>query len=128
MEYVFIDFLGRVTALLYYLLFEDNGLYEEEKSTWLFPIDIITRIIFSNIILKTKIYKHHYISLIIIIIGFIPLFFIGILNLDNWILIIFYVLRRLAYCIGDILTKRLFTRELILPQSLMLYKGIFALI
>ena len=122
-----IDFLGRATALIYYL-FGNIDTYEEEKNTWLFPIDVISRIIFSKIILKTKIYKHHYISLILIIIGFIPMFFIGILNLNKWILIIFYVLRRLAFCIGDILTKRLFEKELILPQNLMLYKGIFALI
>ena len=41
---------------------------------YLFTLDILFRYLFSRIILKTKIYKHHLVSMIICIIGF--LFFV----------------------------------------------------
>ena len=124
----FIDFAGRAASLIYYLTSNDYTLCKESKNTWLIPIDIIGRLIFSKVILNQKIHRHHYVSLIIILLGFLSMFYIGIKTLDNSYYIIFFILKRLAFAIGDALTKKLFMKEFILPQNLMFYQGSFDLI
>ena len=83
------------------------------------PIEVICRIIFSKIVLNLRIYKHHIVSFIIIIIGFILLSFIRIdilKEINNiWIDILFIALKSIAYSIGDTLSKKILTKELILP-------------
>ena len=128
-----IDFLGRAASLIYYFIFDDNSLSLESKNTWLIIMDLIFRILFSKWILQEKIYKHHLMSLFFLIIGYISMIYSGIYLLNHskvgkWYYIIFSILRRLAFSIGDTLTKKLFAEEFILPQILMFYKGIFALI
>ena len=121
------DFLGRVNSLVYFLLFKDTAIFQTEINAWILSLDVILRIIFSRLILKTKIYKHHYMSLIILIIGYIPLYYIGMKNLkDNWKPMISYAISRLSFCIGDVFTKKLFDTGLLLPHNVMLYKGCFA--
>ena len=122
-----IDFLGRANSLVYYLLFEDVAIFQGEINAWILPIEMICRIIFSRLILKTKIYKHHYmLSLIILIIGYIPIYYIGMKNLNNWEAMISFAISRLSFCIGDVFTKKLFDTGLLLPHNVMLYKGCFA--
>ena len=121
-----IDLIGRSCSFVYYLLFEDK--IDREETIGLFSSEMIFRTIFSQLILKTKLYKHHYMSIIIIIIGYLPLLIFGIVNLVDWKIIIFFLLRCLAFSIGDNFTKLLFTKEFLLPQDVMLYKGFFALL
>jgi hypothetical protein len=123
-----IFFVGRSASLIYYVISDDYTLCKESKNTWLIPIDIIGRLIFSKVILNQKIHRHHYLSLIIILLGFLSMFYIGIKTLDNSYYIIFFILKRLAFGIGDILAKKLFIKEFILPQNLMFYQGSFDLI
>ena len=121
-----IEFLARANSFIYYLLFEDETIFQGEINAWILPIDRISRIIFSRLIPKTKIYRHHYISLIILIIGYIPIYYIGMNNLNNWKAMISSLISRLSFCITDIFAKKLFDTGLLLPHNVMLYKGIFA--
>ena len=124
--YVFIisifNFLGSSIEYFYYLI-SDTKL-KKENFEWLISVDIITRIIFSKIILKTRLYKHHIISLIIFVIGFLPLSFCGFINsLNFYILLVFF--RNVLYALGDIFSKILLTKKFVLPQYLIFWKGIF---
>ena len=125
-----IDFFGRAVNLIYYLLFDDDTICKESNNTFLIHIDIICRIILSKLILKNKIHKHHLLSLIILLIGFISMFYAGYnlleSNINNWYYIIFFILKRVVFSLGDVLTKLMFTKIFILPQSLMFIKGISA--
>ena len=47
-------------------------------------------------------------------------------NINNWYYIIFFILKRVVFSLGDVLTKLMFTKIFILPQSLMFIKGISA--
>jgi len=124
--YVFIisifNFLGSSIEYFYYLI-SDTKL-KKENFEWLISVDIITRIIFSKIILKTRLYKHHIISLIIFVIGFLPLTLCGFINsLNFYILLVFF--RNVLYALGDIFSKILLTKKFVLPQYLIFWKGIF---
>ncbi len=125
-----IDFFGRAVSLIYYLIFDDDTICKESNNTFLIHIDIICRIIFSKLILKYKIHRHHWLSIIILIIGFISMFYAGFAlledNINNCYYIIFFVLKRMAFSLGDVFTKIIFNTELILPQSIMFAKGISA--
>jgi hypothetical protein len=127
-----IDFIGRAIPLIYYLLFNDYTLCQERNNTCLIHIDVILRIILSRLILNERIHRHHCLSLIILIIGFISMIYSGFEqlkeNISHWQYIIFFILRRLAFCLGDVFTKIIFIKEFILPQSIMFYKGISAFI
>jgi hypothetical protein len=127
-----IDFIGRATPLAYYLLFNNYTLCQEKNNTCLIHIDVIFRIILSRLILNERIHRHHCLSLIILIIGFISMIYSGFEqlkeNISHWQYIIFFILRRLAFCLGDVFTKIIFIKEFILPQSIMFYKGISAFI
>ena len=64
--------------ILYFLIFHDNKILQIDQIEWLIPIEILARIIFCKYILNIKLYKHHKISIIMCIIGFI---FFGITGL-----------------------------------------------
>ena len=125
--YIFIisifNLLGSSIELFYYLFYEEQ--INKENFEWLISVDIITRIIFSKIILKTRLYKHHFISLVIFFIGFLPMTIFGILNPDNYLYIFLVFIKNTLYAIGDIFSKILLTEKFVLPHYLIFWKGIF---
>ena len=65
-----LDFLGRNYVCFFILFYHELGL-KPRYIKWLISADILARILFSRIILKFKLYKHHKISMIICSIGFL---------------------------------------------------------
>ncbi len=122
-----IDFFGRAVNLIYYLIFDDDTICKESNNSFLIHIDIICRIVLSKLILKNKIHKHHWLSLIILLVGFISMFYAGYnlleSNISNWYYIIFFVLKRVVFSLGDVFTKLLFTKIFIFSRTLMFIKG-----
>ena len=88
-------------------------------------------IILSKIFLKLRIYKHRIISLIILIIGFLPLmideiFFLIENDFKDLSGFIFIIIICFVNAVNYTLSKIILTNELILPQTLIFYRGIFA--
>jgi len=124
--YIFIISITNFLACsfeLFFFLFTDNKSIERENFQWLISVDIITRIIFSKIILKTRLYKHHFISLVIFVIGFSPLILYGFRNLQKFYISLAF-LKNFLFAIGDIFSKILLTKKFVLPHYLIFWKGI----
>ena len=122
-----VDLIGRFSLLFYRLITRNEHELKPRETFWVISIDIISRIIFSKLILKTKLYNHHYVSLILFIIGFLPMVIKGNINMTNSeykICILFEILRDIFYGFGDTISKILLTIKFLLPQNLMLWKGI----
>ena len=123
-----LDLIGRSTTFLYHLFLSDKNSLETKETIWLISIDIIARIIFSRIILKTILFKHHYVSALLFTIGFLPLIIWGIYQVFTSICpmhILFLIPKNILFAIGDILSKILLTNKFVLPQYLMFWKGLF---
>ena len=121
-----LDFIGRGTNL-FYLLFIGFNTLEVRHTKWIISIDLISRIITSRIILKTKLYKHHYVSLILCSIGFTILFIFAIQS------ILFgangaYNQLKILFSIEDSTSKILLTNKFLLPHFLMFWKGLICFI
>ena len=112
----------------YTLIFPNNKNLEPTIIAWVISVDIISRIIFLNKILKIDLYKHHKISIIFLIVGFIPLIIRGIYDTINHrcgFYLLFFIPRNIFFPLGDTISKILLTNKFILPQNLVFYKGCF---
>ena len=124
-----LEFVARSTDLLYLLIIGKIPIRIGQVN-WLISIDIFSRIIISRIILKTKIYRHHILSIILTIIG---LFFMSICafkviienELANWPYFLFIIGKYILLPLEDVINKVLLTDEFLLPHYLMFYRGIF---
>ena len=121
-----LDLLGRSTSFIFNL-FVDSEKLNIKETNWLISIDIISRVIFSRLILKTKLYKHHILSIAIIVIGFIPMMTYGIIDINeknDWIHILFLFPQNIIFGFSDSIIKILLTNKFVLPHYLMFYRGI----
>lgn len=100
---------------------------------WIVAIDILSRYFFSRIILKTKLYKHHFWSIIISTLGFIFMSSIDLITIINnkkydfsikmWYLLFIFP-RALIFPLEDAINKILLSNDFLLPHSLMFDRGI----
>ena len=94
---------------------------------WLF--DIIFIILFSYIILNIKLYKHQYISIIIILISGLILNTINLINKEiNYINILLSIITEFIYCLNIIANKYLMEYTFCSPFEICFYDGIISLI
>ena len=124
-----LEFVARSTDLLYLLIIGKIPIRIGQVN-WLISIDIFSRIIISRIILKTKIYRHHILSIILTIIGLFSMsicaFKVIIENeLENWPYFLFIIGKYILLPLEDVINKVLLTDEFLLPHYLMFYRGIF---
>ena len=137
-----IDFLAQLclsSFLFSYIvpneMIKNHGKFlEEEDLYFVVFIDIISRYIFSRIFLKSYFYSHHYVSMAITSLGFIPLV---ILNLKNffqsdveykYIFLIQNVFMTVIYSLEDVLNKICLNQLILRPYELMFYKAVFQII
>ena len=129
-----LDFLGRNYVCFFILFYHALGL-KPQYIKWLISADILARILFSRIILKFKLYKHHKISMIICSIGFLIMAIISLQSiivenkehfnvLRNWIYLILAIISKFFYSLEDTISKILLTNKFILPHYLMFYRSI----
>jgi len=90
---------------------------------------ILSRVVFSHYFLKLNLYKHHFISIILFIIGS---FFLGVFsfyaddfNIDKLFYFLFMIIKNTLIGLEDVLNKFLFTYKFLLPHSLMFYRGLY---
>ena len=118
------------------------GCYENEKIDKKFMfylflvVDVVSRHIFSRLILKTYFYFHHYISFLLNVIILLVLLFAELFfdkkkentGTDNFILLLLSLIQYLLYSLEDILNKVALTNLFIIPQTLLFWKGVYSLI
>ena len=54
-----IDLISRSVYFLFFLIIQNEPIFDRFQMDWIIAIDILNRYYFSRIILKTKSYKHH---------------------------------------------------------------------
>jgi hypothetical protein len=124
-----LELLARSSNLLFNLINE----YKDEQlnnyhTEWIISLDIISRIIFSKIILKTSLYKHHLVSVLIFLFGSLIMTILGIISIINTnltIKLLFLIPKNIIFGLGDIISKILLTYKFVLPQKLIFMKGVF---
>ena len=124
-----LEFIARCTDL-FYILFLNGAPIRIGEVNWLISIDTFARIFFSKIILKKQLYKHHYFSIILIIIG---LFSMSVCAFEaiaqhesqNWPYFLFVSAKYIILPFEDVINKILLTDEFLLPHYLMFWRGIF---
>ena len=99
---------------------------------WMLAVDIIARIIFSIIILKINVRKHHKLGIILCVFGFILMSFSDIISIKNegfnffdiFIFLIIIFPKAIIFPLVDVLNKIVLTNDFLLPHSLMFYRGL----
>ena len=124
-----IELTGRSSNFIYHLIFPNSEILNH-KIIWLISVDILSRIFFMNKILKTKLEKHHIVSVFLLLIGFLPMTIDGIIDVphSNCAMYLFFIIpRNILFPLGDTISKILLTDKFMLPQNLMFYKGLLNL-
>ena len=122
-----IDLLGRSTTLMYHLIYHKSEIIDQSSLAWVISIDIISRILFMKLFLKINLHKHHKFSIILLVIGFLPMTIGGIYCIvDNKALpsLIFLIPRNILFSLGDTISKIILTDKFVLPQNLIFLKGV----
>jgi hypothetical protein len=121
--------MARCTDLFYLLFF---GLLPIRigQVNWLISIDTFARIIISRMILKTKLYKHHFSSIIVITIGLSVMSICAFVALSDqeslsWPYFIFVAVKYILLPLEDVFNKILLTDKFMLPHYIMFWRGIF---
>jgi len=126
-----LEFIARCTDL-FYILFIRGAPIRIGEVNWLISIDTFARIFFSKIILRNQLYKHHYFSIILIIIGLFSMSvcaFEAIADYEsaNWPYFLFIVVKYIILPFEDVINKILLTDDFLLPHYLMFLRGLFTL-
>ena len=125
----FLEFICRSTDF-FYLITLGNIPIRKEQLTWLIPVDIIARIVLSRRVLKLSLFRHHYFSLVLVILGFLSMSIcefqtINEIDLNNWPYFIFIIIRNILLPLEDVYNKILLTDKFLLPHYLMFWHGLF---
>ena len=94
-------------------------------------IDIVSRYIFSSLILKTHFYVHHHLSFFLNFIGLSILLYTDItfkIQEYNNIYKITIIAQYILYSLEDIINKVALNKLFITPESLLFYKGLFSFV
>ena len=127
-----LEFIGRFTDFFFFAIFGVSRIRGGEIS-WLISIDFLSRIIFSSLLLKSKLYTHHIITIILTIISLCSMSASAFIVIDkkdlgNWKYFFSVGIRFIVIPLEDVLNKILFNEKFLLPHILMFYRGIFTAI
>ena len=108
----------------------DNGNSHNIEYLYSFlVIDIVSRYIFSRLILNIHFYYHHYLSFILNFIVLLILFLVELSKIDKYkpLFLLLFLIQYVFYSLEDIVNKVALIKLFIYPESLLFYKGIFSL-
>ena len=132
----FLDFISRSGYFWFFIIFNKGRLLNRYYLDILIAIDIFMRYFFSRIILKTKLYKHHFWAIIITIIGFASMTALDIISIikdnkdvsDKFLFLLFIFPKSICYPLEDVINKKLLSDDFLLPHTLMFERGLIELI
>ena len=114
-----LDFLQKFLTFFYVKLFLENF--------WIFDSFLV--LVFSFLLLKTKVYAHHFLSLIMIIIIGIVFNVINYYDNDITLLqVVVTLLTEIFYCLENVICKLTFNVKFSSPYEICLFVGIFELL
>lgn len=131
------DFIAQLTLFAFSYIVPKGKLLEEvsiseEDLYFVVLIDIVSRYYFSKVFLNSHFYKHHIVSIILTCIGFIPLTFKNIYDLDlfgckniRYIDLSLFIYMTIVYSLEDVLNKICLNQVIYRPFELMFYKSLF---
>ena len=124
-----LDFIARSVFFTFSFSMNKEPLINNQQIDWLVSLDISFRAIFSRLILKTKLYNHHFISIIICLIGFSfmtisDLFYVIEINWKNLYYLLFIFPKYILFPLSDVFNEIIFTVNYIQPQTLMFLRGL----
>ena len=120
--------INSILLFIFDFLFFDIFVKSSDVSFWILGIILIT--LFSHLILKEEIYKHHYLSITtIVILGIILdlVNFYGKIKFD-FISIIIYIMRDIIFSLNVVLKKYILEFLFCSVYEVLFYEGIFRLI
>lgn len=128
-----LDLIARSVFLIFFISNIKNAKkLDNQQIDWLISLDISSRAIFSRIILKTKLQKHHFVSIYICLIGFILMSTSDIYYLIkqhfNFLYIFFIFPKFILFPFADVINEILLTSHFLLPQILMFVRGVYEFI
>ena len=117
----------------------NEHIYQKFRADLVIHVDIITRYIFSYVLLENKIFKHHKFSIIIILIAFVILIPTDIISLHfykrepisetyTYMNIGFFLVRGMLFPLEDTFIKKVFIDDYIIPEFFMFIRGLGELI
>ena len=127
-----LHYFGNSVDFYYYLIVDKKRMRNGEIS-WLISIDILSRAIFSRYLLKSKIYKHHKLSIILIVLSLCIMSTIAFIALDEvdskrWPYFLFLPIKFIIIPLEDVFNKILLTEKFLLAHILMFFRGIGVMI
>ena len=128
----FLEFISLYSSVIFNVIGEKiNVTISKTHLNSLLIINIISKYLFSRLILKTLFHKHHYLSLIINLIFLILLCILDIRTFiysDKFLMTLFYMIVRILsnifYSLEDVLAKVIFSDYSVSPYSFLLYRAI----
>lgn len=132
----FVDFLCQIPFMIFVFFFENDEIIPNEYYGVFLSVDIVSRNIFSRLMLGTYFYRHHTVSFIMILFGAflsgsidLPKIFeegrIGGDNKELPIFLIILVLQYILYSLEDVINKIILDEQYLTPYALLSLKGIF---
>lgn len=123
-----LDFIGYSTDFFYFLIIGKKRVRNGEIS-WLVSIDFLSRMAFAHFILKSKIYRHHKLSIILIVICLCIMSTTAFITIDDVDLAsypYFFFLsgKFILVALEDVINKILLTEKFMLAHALMFMRGI----
>ena len=138
---IVLDYLNRLIVFIFYIsnkTAEHDMIYHKAQKDIIIHLDIIIRYILSIFLLKIKIFKHHKFSFFLILIHFLILIPTDAISLHfytpnkdeklTYIYIGMYSIRAILYPYEDVIIKKLFKDDYVLPEYLMFFRGVGELI
>ena len=136
-----ISILDLISRSVYFSFFFINTMFKRESigklperyhMDYIVILDIFFRYLFAKIILNTKIFRHHIASIIICFLGFAIYIGIDLFSIDFNINVILYILiilpRAIFFPLEDAVNEKLLSYYFLLPQYLMLFRGLIELV
>lgn len=127
-----LEFIARYLDFFFFVIFGIKRIRGGEIS-WLISIDFLSRIFFSSIFLKAKLFRHHIVTIILTILSLCTMSACAFIVIDgvdfgNWPYFFSIGLKFIILPLEDVLNKILFNEKFLLPHSLMFMRGIFNLL
>jgi hypothetical protein len=125
----FLEFICRSTDF-FYLIIIRRFIIRTGEVAWLISVDFFARILISRKVLKLRLFRHHYFSLVLVILGFFSMSIcafkaISENELHNWPYFIFIIIKNILLPLEDVYNKILLTDKFLLPHYLMFWRGLF---
>ena len=116
----------------FFVFNENDQNFDYGGPQWMTFLIILSRIFFSYKLMKINLYKHHYVSLISILVGYSIMGILAIIAKDldsgSWGYYICIAVKYILNGLEDVLNKILLTNKFLLPHSLMFWRGLYNLL